>query len=102
MSPSTKTEKGIYADLLDLIKLEHKAGGFSFLPRQPVHSLLVGRHASRLRGRGLNFEEIRRYMPGLAGGGPTYFHVFRYAGGHEISHSGGTGGIGGVAGLFRG
>jgi len=64
MSPSTETEKGIYADLLDLIKLEHKASGFSFLPRQPVHSLLVGRHASRLRGRGLNFEEIRRYLPG--------------------------------------
>jgi uncharacterized protein (DUF58 family) len=29
-----------------------------------VHSLLAGRHASRLRGRGLNFEEIRRYLPG--------------------------------------
>jgi uncharacterized protein (DUF58 family) len=29
-----------------------------------VHSLLTGRYASRLRGRGLNFEEIRRYLPG--------------------------------------
>ncbi len=50
--------------LSDLVRLEHKARGFTFLPRQPIHSLLAGRHASRLRGRGLNFEEIRRYLPG--------------------------------------
>jgi len=55
---------GVYADLTELLKLEFKARGFSFLPRQPVHSVLAGRHASRLRGRGLNFEEIRRYLPG--------------------------------------
>ena len=48
-----------------LILLQHRASGrFSFLPRQPVHSLLSGRHASRIRGRGLNFEEIRGYLPG--------------------------------------
>src|SRR5690606_25655237 len=29
-----------------------------------VQSLLAGRHASRLRGRGLNFDEIRHYLPG--------------------------------------
>lgn len=34
------------------------------MPLQPIRSLLAGRHASRLRGRGLNFEEIRRYLPG--------------------------------------
>ena len=55
---------GVYADLASLVALQHDARGFSFLPRQPVHSLLAGRHASRLRGRGLNFEEIRRYQPG--------------------------------------
>lgn len=54
----------VHADLLELLKLEFKATGFSLLPRQPVHSLLAGRRASRLRGRGLNFEEIRRYLPG--------------------------------------
>ncbi len=56
--------KGVYADLDDLIRLQHQASGFSFLPKQPITSLLSGRHASRLRGRGLNFEEIRRYLPG--------------------------------------
>jgi uncharacterized protein (DUF58 family) len=54
----------VYADLDALVRLQFQARGFSFLPRQPVHSLLAGRHASRLRGRGLNFEEIRRYLPG--------------------------------------
>ncbi len=44
--------------------LEFSAHGFSFLPRQPVRSLLSGQHASRLRGRGLNFEELRHYRPG--------------------------------------
>ncbi|MGD8898369.1 MAG: DUF58 domain-containing protein, partial [Acidobacteriota bacterium] len=44
--------------------LEYRAEGYSFLPRQPVHSVLAGRHASRMRGRGLNFEEIRGYLPG--------------------------------------
>ncbi len=55
---------GVYAELSELAVLEHKASGFSFLPQQPVHSLLSGRHASRVRGRGLDFEEIRAYLPG--------------------------------------
>jgi len=55
---------GVYVSLDELARLEHKASGFSFLPRQPVHSLLTGRRASRVRGRGLDFEEIRRYLPG--------------------------------------
>lgn len=55
---------GVYASLRDLVASQRRAQGFSFLPRQPVHSLLAGRHASRLRGRGLNFEEIRRYQNG--------------------------------------
>ena len=55
---------GIYVQLDELVRLQHKASGFSFLPRQPVHSILSGQHASKLRGRGLNFEELRNYLPG--------------------------------------
>lgn len=55
---------GIYVQLDELVRLQHKASGFSFLPKQPVHSVLSGRHASKLRGRGLNFEELRNYLPG--------------------------------------
>lgn len=56
--------KGAYTDLNSLIRLKYQGQGFSFLPRQPIHSLLAGQKASRLRGRGLNFEEIRTYLPG--------------------------------------
>lgn len=62
-SPPEKDPR-IYADLDDLVRLQFKAKGFSYLPHQPVHSVLYGRHASRLRGRGLNFEELRHYLPG--------------------------------------
>ena len=55
---------GVYTSLSDLVRLQHKARGFSFLPRQPLHSLLAGKHAGKLRGRGLNFEELRNYLPG--------------------------------------
>ncbi len=55
---------GIYASLKELVALQIQASGFSFLPKQPVHSILSGRHSSRLRGRGLNFEELRHYHAG--------------------------------------
>jgi uncharacterized protein (DUF58 family) len=56
--------EGVYVTLDDLARIQYRLQGLSFLPRQPVHSLLSGRHASRMRGRGLNFEEIRGYLPG--------------------------------------
>lgn len=61
---SSNSNTGIYISLEELVKLEYVADGFSFLPKQPIHSVLSGRHASRLRGRGLNFEELRGYLPG--------------------------------------
>ena len=62
--PAAKKPRGAYANLDDLVRIRFKARDFSFQPRQPVHSILSGRYASRLRGRGLNFEELRRYLPG--------------------------------------
>ena len=45
--------------------MEHFARGFSFLARkQKVRSFLGGKHASKLRGRGLDFEEVRMYVAG--------------------------------------
>ena len=60
----TFVDPNIYANLKQLIALKFQATGFSFLPKQPIHSILSGRHASRLRGRGLNFEELRHYRAG--------------------------------------
>jgi uncharacterized protein (DUF58 family) len=54
----------IHVDLAHLAGLEARARGFDFLPRQPVGSVLSGRRAARVRGRGLEFEEIRAYLPG--------------------------------------
>jgi uncharacterized protein (DUF58 family) len=55
---------GVHAKLEDLLRMEFIARDLTFLPRQPVRSLLSGRHSSRLRGRGLAFEELRDYRPG--------------------------------------
>ena len=55
---------GVYVSLDELVQMKFQAKGFSFLSKQPVQSLLSGRHSSRLRGRGLDFEEIRHYLPG--------------------------------------
>jgi uncharacterized protein (DUF58 family) len=54
----------IYTNLRALARLRFTARGFSYLPRQPVRSLLSGRKRSRLRGRGLDFDELRHYRPG--------------------------------------
>ena len=54
----------VYVDAAHLAKLEFRARGLSFVAPHPLSSILSGKHASRLRGRGLNFEEIRGYLPG--------------------------------------
>jgi uncharacterized protein (DUF58 family) len=61
--PST-VRAGVHVDAASLAKLESAARDFGLLPRQPVHSLLSGRHASKVRGRGLAFEELRPYLFG--------------------------------------
>ena len=64
MPDAAPKDPGVYVDLEHLIALEQRGRKVSLLPRQPVHSLLSGRYASRMRGRGLNFEEIRDYRTG--------------------------------------
>jgi len=54
----------IHISRAGLRALEHQGRSLRLLPRQPAESVLNGRHASRLRGRGLNFEELREYLPG--------------------------------------
>lgn len=61
---TVSTDEDIYTNLHALVRLRYTAQGFSYLPRQPVRSLLSGRKRSRLRGRGLDFDELRHYNPG--------------------------------------
>ncbi|MBV8270803.1 MAG: DUF58 domain-containing protein [Cupriavidus sp.] len=60
----SRARPGVSLDTASLVALEATARDFHFLSRQPVHSLLTGRHGSRVRGRGLDFEELRPYFPG--------------------------------------
>ncbi|QDL90405.1 DUF58 domain-containing protein [Paroceanicella profunda] len=63
-TPAGGADPRVHVTLGHLRALEGRARSLSFLPRQPARSVLNGRHASRLRGRGLNFEELRGYLPG--------------------------------------
>lgn len=58
------SEGRVYTSLRDLTRLRHSARGFSYLPRRALGSPLTGRKRSRLRGRGLDFDELRHYRPG--------------------------------------
>jgi uncharacterized protein (DUF58 family) len=57
-------DAGVFVELEELVALRNEARHSSFLPQQPVRSLLAGRRASKLRGRGLDFEELRAYVAG--------------------------------------
>lgn len=62
--PARAVDGLVYASLEQLLRLEQPARQLSFASRQKPSSILAGQHSSRLRGRGLNFEELRRYLPG--------------------------------------
>ncbi len=65
MSEKPTYPSDVFVSLQDLLKMEHIASGFSFLAKkQKVRSILGGKHASKLRGRGLDFEEVRNYVAG--------------------------------------
>lgn len=65
MPANSATPDGfVYASLTELVGLDARARGLSFVARQPLSSILSGNHASRLRGRGLSFDELRHYIPG--------------------------------------
>lgn len=60
----SNTNEGIYVTLDELMKFSYQAKGFSYLPSQPVHSILSGRNASKMRGRGMDFSEMKQYVSG--------------------------------------
>ncbi len=65
MSTKEAFPKDVFTSLRELLEMEFYARNFSFLARkQKVKSILGGKHASKLRGRGLDFEEVRNYVKG--------------------------------------
>ncbi|PZX48521.1 DUF58 domain-containing protein [Algoriphagus chordae] len=65
MAKETTFPADIFCSLKDLLSMERHAHHFNLLARkQKVKSILGGKHASKLRGRGLDFEEVRQYVKG--------------------------------------
>lgn len=54
----------VHPPLAELMALEGAMAGLSFRSTPPRGSVLAGLHGSRLRGRGLDFAELRRYVAG--------------------------------------
>ena len=61
---NTNLDARIYTDFAHLKSLRGQARKLNFLPRHNSKSILSGRHGSRIRGRGLSFEELRDYRIG--------------------------------------
>ena len=59
------TAPGVYVEWKQLLALEFAARRVRWPPQNASpRSLLAGRHRSRVRGRGLDFIELRQYLPG--------------------------------------
>lgn len=60
-----KYPKDVFTSLVELLRMEHVAHNFSLrAKKQKVNTILGGKHTSKLRGRGLDFEEVRNYVKG--------------------------------------
>lgn len=55
---------GIIPDLKTLVELRHYGKGIKFPPRRRVSGNLAGGFLSNIRGRGIDFDEVRQYNPG--------------------------------------
>eukprot|EP00003_Mantamonas_plastica_P029391 TRINITY_DN6950_c0_g1_i1.p2 TRINITY_DN6950_c0_g1~~TRINITY_DN6950_c0_g1_i1.p2 ORF type:complete len:317 (-),score=39.17 TRINITY_DN6950_c0_g1_i1:359-1309(-) len=65
MAASRETsEPLVYTSIERLMALEAEGRLPDFHGRQKISSLLAGQHGSRMRGRGLDFDELRRYTKG--------------------------------------
>jgi len=60
----TNNTEGIYTDLATLLNTRHWAKDLKLFSRQASRSMLLGETRSRFRGRGMEFEEVRRYQAG--------------------------------------
>lgn len=56
--------QGVEVRLADLINLRYQTGLLGVGAKKRVHSLLAGGERSPFKGRGIDFEESRRYQPG--------------------------------------
>jgi len=84
---SELSQHGIVTDLARLLRARHWAQHLKLFSRQAAKNMLLGNLRSRFRGRGMEFEEVRRYQPGddirtidwkvSARAGDTFTKLFR-------------------------
>ena len=55
---------GAVASIEQMLVLRHQAADLTFFPRVMANSPLNGQYRSRLRGRGMDFDEVRPYQAG--------------------------------------
>jgi len=61
---SSLQQHGIVTDLKRLLRSRHWAQKLNLFSNQAARSMLLGETRSRFRGRGMEFEEVRRYQAG--------------------------------------
>ncbi len=59
-----RMDSRLFVNLHDLIALRTHANGFVLNPASQIKNQFIGRHGSKHRGRGLNFEELAHYQHG--------------------------------------
>jgi len=56
--------EGVYVTLSELLKFGYMPKNFSIRPNAAILSKLSGRHQSGMRGRGMDFSEMKQYVQG--------------------------------------
>jgi len=59
-----REEEGVYVSLSELLRFGYMPKHFSLRPTGAVLSRLSGRHRSGVRGRGMDFSEMKQYVQG--------------------------------------
>ncbi len=59
-----RQDEGIYVTLSELLKFGYMPKNFNIRPSSAVLTKLSGRHASGMRGRGMDFSEMKQYVQG--------------------------------------
>jgi len=60
----TASQRGVVADTTELVALRHAAAGLQLGVPRRIARPLAGPYLSRIRGRGLDFDEVRPYQAG--------------------------------------
>ena len=64
MAVIDSSPKGAYIQLKDLLDLRFRRLKLSHTPRQAQSSVMAGSYRTRIRGRGIDFAEVRQYQAG--------------------------------------